>query len=319
MEKKTKIDSIKDWFKDLSASKLAILILSGIAVLVLIGLVITLKIESDKYSLEVKYDAKNLPISVQGLGANTEDYLDAMNRIMNLDKPAEDSSENFKIGLGFYTTIDQILDRRLNDGNNDNGNGWQCSRYTAWLATGQWSYNQYHPDYGPVNGKDIAAWLVENYDFKYIDKPVEGAIGSGGFNTLYGHTVMYLYSTGENTAMVNDANFVPLTVYTHNMNIEGWVWVVPSNYEPKPEPTPEPIPEPEPEIDSCKERNVYLGDTLGQIMYECTGKIEWGEAMNEYARHWYSTKFNNYLTVYDGWTSINGVGLFAGDYIVYEP
>ena len=318
MKKKTKLESIKEWFKDLPESKLIIMILAGVLVLFLIGLAITLKIEGDKYSLEVKYEYKDLPISVQGLGGSTEDYLEAMNRIMNLDQPAvEDESENFNTGLGFYTTIDAILGRRLNDGNNDNGNGWQCSRYTAWLATAQWSYNQQHPDYGPVNGKDIADWLVKYYDFKYIDKPVEGAIGSGGFNTRYGHTAMYLYSTGDNTAMVNDANFVPLTVATHNMNIEGWVWVVPSSYEPKPE--PQPTPEPEPETDSCKERNVYFGDTLGKIMYECTGEIKWGEAMNDYAKHWYSTKFNKNLTVYDGWTSINGVGLFAEDYIVYVP
>ena len=53
-------------------------------------------------------------------------------------------------------------------------------------------------------------------------------------------------------------------------------------------------------------------------MKTCKGKITWGEAMNEYARHWYSTKFKKYLTVYDGWISTNGVGLFAGDTIEYK-
>ena len=121
----------------------------------------------------------------------------------------------------------------------------------------------------------VGSVLVLYYGFKYIDKPVEGAIGSGGFNTRYGHTVMYLYSTGDNTAMVNDANFVPLTVATHNMNIEGWVWVVPGSYEPKPEPQPEPQPEPViPDAPKCDIRNVVKDDTLGQIMYECTGKVE---------------------------------------------
>ena len=281
------------------------------------GLAITIKYESDHLQAEVKYSGENLPISVQGLGGNTEDYLESMNRIMNLDQPAVET-ENFNIGLGFYTTIDQILGRRLADGNNDNGNGWQCSRYTAWLATGQWSYNQYHPDYGPVNGKDIAQWLVDYYGFKYIDKPVEGAIGSGGFNTKYGHTVMYLYSTGENTAMVNDANFVPLTVATHNMNIEGWVWVVPGSYNPEPEPKPTPKPEPAPEPVKCDIRDVFEGDTLGQIMLEREGYIDW-EAMNDYAKKWHSVKFNLYSSVYDGWISGNGVGLFAGDQIEYCP
>lgn len=291
------------------------LIIAGLAVLAL-GLCISIKYNSDHLQAELKYSGENLPISVQGLGGNTEDYLETMNRIMNLDQPAiEDSSENFNTGLGFYTTIDAILGRRLENGNNDNGNGWQCSRYTAWLATGQWSYNYQHPDYGPVNGKDIAQWLVDYYGYKYIDKPVEGAIGSGGFNTRYGHTVMYLYSTGENTAMVNDANFVPLTVATHNMNIEGWVWVVPSSYNP--EPKPDPIP-PAPEPIKCDIRNVIAGDTLSAIMLEREGYIDWN-SMNDYAKKWHSVKFKLTESVYDGWISENGVGLFAGDTIEYCP
>ena len=278
------------------------------------GLAITIKYESDHIKAEVNYSGENLPISVQGLGGNTEDYLENMNRIMNLDQPA-DQNENFNNGLGFYTTIEAILGRKLLDGNNDNGAGWQCSRYTAWLATGQWSYNQQHPDYGPVNGKDVAQWLVDYYGFKYIDVPVEGAIGSGGFNTRYGHTVMYLYSTGQNTAMVNDANFVPLTVATHNMNIEGWVWVVPGSYEPVPEPSPVP---PAPEPIKCDIRDVKWGDTLGKIMLEREGYIDWS-AMNDYAKRWHSIKFKLYNSVYDGWNSKNGVGLFAGDVIEICP
>lgn len=292
------------------------LLVTGVAALAL-GAAITIKYTSDHINAEFKYSGENLPISVQGLGGNTEDYLQAMNRIMNEDKPsAEGDLENFNTGLGFYTTIDAILGRRLNDGNNDDGNGWQCSRYTAWLATGQWSYNYQHPDYGPVNGKDIAQWLVDYYDYKYIDKPVEGAIGSGGFNTRYGHTVMYLYETGDNTAMVNDANFVPLTVATHNMNIEGWVWVVPKNYnpEPKPEPTPKPTPEPV----KCDIRDVVYGDTMGMIMLEREGYIDWN-SMNDYAKKWHSVKYKLFSSVYDGWISKNGVGLFAGDVIEYCP
>ena len=97
------------------------------------------------------------------------------------------------------------------------------------------------------------------------EKPVEGAIGSGGFNTKYGHTAMYLYSTGANTAMVNDANYIPLTVATHNMNISGWVWVVPGDYNPEPTPTPTPEPTPAPEPVSVDTYKVVKGDTLGGI------------------------------------------------------
>lgn len=197
-----------------------------------------------------------------------EDQREALARIMNRDAPTDPettaANETEAAGKGFSTTIDAILSRRLQDGNNDNGAGWQCSRYTAWLATGQWSYSSAHPDYGPVNGKDVAAWLVRYYGFKYIDNPVEGAIGSGGFNTTYGHTVMYLYATGTNTAMVNDANFVPLTVATHNMNIDGYVWVVPGDYNPAPQPTPTPTPAPQPGDELTY--SYVPGDTFGQVL-----------------------------------------------------
>ena len=172
------------------------------------------------------------------------------------------------------------------DGDTDNGKGWQCSKYTAYLATGRREYSAAHPDYGPVNGKNVAAYLVKNFGWKYIDKPVKGAIGSGGFNTKYGHTVMYLYSTGTNTAMVNDANYVPLTVATHNMNISGYVWVVPGDYEP--EPTPEPTPTPAPI--SYDSYTVKKGDTLGGI----ARKMGWYTGSKLFGDNGYAQKLADY-------------------------
>lgn len=245
-----------------------------------------------------------------------EDSQAAMNRIMNEDKPTDETTINEndheEVGLGFYTTIDDILARRLPDGDTDGGRGWQCSKYTAYLATGKREYSAVHPDYGPVNGKAVAEYLVKNYGFKYIDHPVAGAIGSGGFNTQYGHTALYLYSTGEHTAMVNDANYTPLAVATHNMNIDGWVWVVPGNYNPSPEPSPDPSP-----VVDGTSYVVNRGDTLGSIMKRFEGHINWGE-MNDYAKKWVSTKVKPGQTVYEGWTSPSGVGLYAGDVIKYE-
>lgn len=80
---------------------------------------------------------------------------------------------------------------------------------------------------------------------------------------------------------------------------------------------PAPAPEPEP-IDTCSVREVVKGDTLGKIMLECRGEIKWGEAMNEYARHWVSTKVNAGNTVFYGWTHDTGYGLFAGDVIEWS-
>lgn len=239
-------------------------------------------------------------ITLDGEDAKIEEYTekfiesanDALYRLMNEDAPTDEIVSavfDEPAGQGFSTTIEDILNRRLPDGNNDNGNGWQCSKYTAYLATGRKDYSNTHPDYGPVNGKDVAAWLVRNYGFKYIDQPVKGAIGSGGFNTLYGHTAMYLYSTGTNTAMVNDANYVPLTVSTHSMNVEGWVWVVPPTYNPSPSPTPEPIPEPV----SVDEYIVKKGDTLGQIVID----LHWCDGCKLFGDDGYTQKLAEYNNI----------------------
>lgn len=217
---------------------LAFIIVTSISILCLLFIILGKTSESGFITL----DGKDAHIE-----SYTEKFIensnDALYRIMNEDVPTD--VETIKAneepeGLGSYTTINDVIARRLPDGDTDNGKGWQCSKYTAYLATGKREYSTTHPDYGPVNGKDVAAYLVKYYGWKYTDKPVKGAIGSGGFNTQYGHTVMYLYSTGTNTAMVNDANYVPLAVATHNMNISGYVWVVPGDYEPKPITYPEP-------------------------------------------------------------------------------
>lgn len=295
--------------KDYLESSIAFLIFLGVALLVVLFCMTGVK-NSDG---SITYDGKP-PVISESTEKFIEDANDAMNRLMNVDQASDDSLfatyDKDQVGLGFSTTIDDILGRRLPDGNTDGGLGWQCSKYTAYLATGQREYSSTHTDYGPVNGKDIASWLVRNYGFKYIDQPVQGAIGSGGFNTTYGHTAMYLYSTGSNTAMVNDANYVPLTVSTHNMNISGWVWVVPGDYEPTP--TPSPTPEP---VSTCSRWNVAHGDTLGGIMETCEGYVKWGQAMQDYAKTWYSTIVKPGQSVYDGWHSGTGIGLYAGDVI----
>ena len=53
-------------------------------------------------------------------------------------------------------------------------------------------------------------------------------------------------------------------------------------------------------------------------MLEREGYIDWS-SMYEYAKKWHSIKYRLTDTVYDGWISKNGVGLFAGDTIEYCP
>lgn len=265
------------------SSHIAFLVWFGVAILVTLFLIFG-KVSENGY------------ITLNGKDAKIEDYTEkfiedanaALFRITNEDKPTdEETTKKYEVkGLGSATTLDQVLARRLPDGDNDYGKGWQCSKYTGYLATGQREYSSSHPDYGPVNGKDVAKWLVNYYGWKYVDTPVAGAIGSGYFNTQYGHTVMYLYSTGSTTAMVNDANWTPLTVSTHNMDITGWVWVVPNTYSP--EPTPEPSPTPTPV--TADSYVVQMGDTLGGIVQ----KLHWCDGCKLFGNDGYTQKLAEY-------------------------
>ena len=122
--------------------------------------------------------------------------------------------------------------------------------------------------------------------------------------------------------MVNDANYVPLTVSTHNMNIAGWVWVVPGDYEPTPQPTPQTQPESHVEAPTSRSDvqngNLYVvkrGDTLSAIMLRREGYVDWA-GMNEYAKHWISRRTGQ--SVYYGWTHGTGYGLYATDVIEYK-
>lgn len=82
--------------------------------------------------------------------------------------------------------------------------------------------------------------------------------------------------------------------------------------------TPDPEPEPIIPISGCKYWNVVRGDTMSRIMLECENTVVYGEPMNDYAKTWWSLIYNPNHTVYDGWNSPNGVGLFAGDELEHK-
>lgn len=88
------------------------------------------------------------------------------------------------------------------------------------------------------------------------------------------------------------------------------IWKAP---EPVIEPTVEPDIEPEDMV--CERWEVQKGDTLGYIMSVCEGGIDW-ERINDYARAWESVEVMPGQSVYEGWTTGYGVGLYAGDVIV---
>lgn len=83
----------------------------------------------------------------------------------------------------------------------------------------------------------------------------------------------------------------------------------------KKEVTPEPTPLP---ISHCVDWHVERGDTMGKIMLECENTIVYGEAMDNYAKSWYSLVYKPGQSVYEGWHSKTGIGLYAGDDIEHR-
>lgn len=82
--------------------------------------------------------------------------------------------------------------------------------------------------------------------------------------------------------------------------------------EPKQE-TPAELP-----ISNCTTWNVVKGDTMSKIMLECENTVVYGEAMNAYAKTWFSLFIMPGQSVYDGWKSKSGVGLYDGDTIEHR-
>ena len=150
-------------------------------------------------------------------------------------------------------------------------------------------------------------------------QPGDIAVYSGG---QWGHIGMAMgeYNNGYFTLLGQNQGGAPCpgggaAGNIINLSTRDFIGAFRPNIYIKPEPAPEPEPEP---VDTCKVREVVKGDTLGKIMLECRGEIKWGEDMNEYARHWVSTKVNEGNTVFYGWTHGTGYGLFAGDTIEYR-
>lgn len=157
-------------------------------------------------------------------------------------------------------------------------------------------------------------------------QPGDWAIFNGG---TYGHVGMvmgpynkgYVALLGENQGGTKCAgggaatNVINMSTKTFLGAFRPKIYIQP---EPAPEPATEESSAVEPAKQGCDSWTLKKGDTLGKIMYQCEGKIEWGEAMDEYAKTWYSPKYGGQV-VYDGWYfSANGVGLYAGDTIVRE-
>lgn len=148
-------------------------------------------------------------------------------------------------------------------------------------------------------------------------QPGDWIITRGG---QYGHVGMalgyynngYIALLGENQggAKCNGGGAVANII---NMNLKTFLGAFRPNIYVKPV-----VKEPEQQVVTV-DKNTYqvkAGDTMGKIMQELEGKVEYGKAMDEYAKTWYSTVIVPGQSVYLGWNIGAGYGLYAGDTIV---
>lgn len=136
----------------------------------------------------------------------------------------------------------------------------------------------------------------------------------------YGHVGMALgsYNNGYVTLLGQNQGGSPCagggsSTNIINMSLKSFVGAFRPKTYIKPDPTPTPIP-----VSNCIEWHVKRGDTMSKIMLECEGTVVYGQPMNDYAKTWYSLVYKPGQSVYDGWNSKTGVGLYAGDDIEHR-
>lgn len=170
------------------------------------------------------------------------------------------------------------------------------------------------------------AWECKEYnagdDFILITDPTNLQYGDialfGSGTTGHGGMIVGSYNNGYIALLGQNQGGTPCegggsSVNIINISLKSFIGA----FRPKkyiiPEPTPSPIP-----ISNCKIWNVEKGDTMSKIMMECEGVIRYGEIMNDYAKTWYSLIVKPGQSVFDGWVSEDGVGLYEGDNIEHK-
>lgn len=176
-------------------------------------------------------------------------------------EPTELEIEQVKVGQG--GVVDPLA-RILPDGDNDNGRGWQCSKYSYYLATGIRMNYAPHPDYGPCNGNEMVDYLVNKYGWVRCGKE-RGAVFSV-MTGKFGHTGVVLDPA---TNKINNANWSPLRVSTNqpynDLNLATTKFCKPAGYNPTPAPTPTPQPTPPapaPTVPNNPSGDIKVGDTV---------------------------------------------------------
>ena len=178
---------------------------------------------------------------------------------------------------------------------------WDCRDYNA-RGNGDTHYDLI---YNPEDLRKGDIWVSHNGEW--------GHTGMVADSPFYLNGVLYvpLYSTnqgGRNCELGGQAsNIINMSTATFSGGLRwtGWDYLFEQPVDPIP-------------VSNCVKWHVEQGDTMSKIMLECENTIEYGEAMNNYAKSWYSLIIKPGQSVYDGWRSENGVGLYYNDDIEHR-
>lgn len=237
------------------------------------------------------------------------------------DEERENASQGFAIDITTpWTVADALYNQCIYLGN---PYGSQCVNTTNVISENQVGYWMSTCGTGAARGIWDCAEYNARGGYELITDPTQLRPGDlfvtwGGD---WGHTGMVIgyysdgyvpvFSTNQGGPACSGggaaANVINLSMATFSgaFRWHGWDWIFA-----EPEPTPTPIP-----ISGCVEWGVENGDTMSKIMLNCEGTVVYGEPMNAYARTWFSRNVKPGQSVYDGWVSPSGVGLYAGDWI----
>lgn len=191
-------------------------------------------------------------------------------------KAAEPTKEEI-IEVGQGADVNPLT-RRLPDGT------WfgQCTRYAWYLGSGIKMNYAPHPDYGPCDGKAMVDYLINKLGWVRCSKQ-NGAIFAYSAGA-YGHTGMVVDADKN---IVNDANWSPLQVSTHYLNLDavGAVYACPKSMLEAEKPKPAPVStNPTSTLQTAPSNEVSYtyksGDTFGQVILNLglqTNHGLWGE------------------------------------------
>lgn len=245
--------------------------------------------------------------------------------------PIEECPEGEECGLGAYVYVDVSTVQTIRSSieglciNVDGYAGSQCWDTSAAVSENMTGRRLTTCGTGAASGMMNCWEQNAGDDYEVIwdatkVQPGDIAVFGGG---LYGHTGVILgyYNDGYVALLSTNQGGKACpgggsSANVINISMKNFLGAYRWKEYIKPEPTIEPeLPLP---VSNCVKWHVEKGDTMSKIMLECENTVVYGEAMNAYAKTWYSLIYVPGQSVYDGWHSKTGVGLYAGDDIEHR-